>query len=202
MTEVKRPFPSINDDMAPSSSRIIITSRLSYRYTHTHLLLPRTAINTVTTTVPGANQCIIPEEKDESKEAKISLIVMNSSKYIKSFKIELHDDQSSVEETTITAGNDVCRAVTLTHSMILYPSSVEGNGYCGGDTDGTCVGRLMLQGASEQLVLYFHDYNDDVMSTWRDELNNALTCTLLTDACFTRLYRYVVSAYMKACVNV
>jgi len=129
---------------------------------------------------------------DEFLVAKVSLVVSNSSKSVKTFQILCNSKVDSVAANNSDEAWHAREEVfTLGPSMIVTSDCVQ-------ETDGCSNNRfLLIQSSKEQLFLDFsnNDGNgeDDsggaTRETWRREVHNAMACVLLTDACCTRIYK-------------
>ena len=168
----------INDNMSPNSSSLVIKSQLKCLITSQHL--PRVGVDFTPSPVSS-----FPLE--DSKECNCALIVYNSIENVKKFVIKLSDigDESFVEKEFV-----------LLHSMMLKVVEDE----CVDDErDESYKKCISIQNYKDQLHLCFSDGHASLLKEWNDFLCNALACLLITDACFTRAFRYLCVPSSPCC---
>lgn len=149
------PQPSINDDMQPSSSAVVVASELYYFFS-----------------------ALTAPPQPFIAEATCSLVVMCSSKKMKTFCIQVAD-----------------RVFPVTSEMLLQTTaSGRGVGGCTGNShDGEEESIVLsLKCHREQLRLCFSASMHLLLVQWQEALGNALACLLVQDACHVRAYKYVM----------
>jgi hypothetical protein len=188
--------PSIDDDMQASSSSVILTSLLSFQYTT--ITLP--CVDIFAGFIPLAEESCPLLSK--AKVSNCSLVVTSSAQNIKSFAIQLDmpENEAGTSTSCLSSGDDYIPEKEFPHKVFPLSSAMlvqlcVDNAKTGADAgeNGDSAAPTMLSIQSRQRQLYLYPSADpnanNVLQEWKYAICNAMACLLLTDACYTRVYR-------------